>query len=138
MTTYKQIALGSVIKLDDDGAAFDVVPGVITATPPQRSREEVEGRELGDDFEVPILGVEQASEMTILLHYKEDDTEHEKWTTLFESGDEVSVQLVTPHSTPITKEFDCKVKAVGEQEYAANATMRCEVKVQRTSDITVT
>ena len=138
MTTYKQIALGSVIKLDDDGVAFDTVPGVITAAPPQRAREEIEGKELGDDFDVPLLGVELPSEMTILLHYKEDDTEHAKWTTLFDSQDEASIQIVTPHSSPITKEFDCKVKAVGEQEYANNSTIRCEVKVQRISDITVT
>jgi len=138
MTVYKQIGLGSLIKLDDDGVGFDTVPGVITADPPARTREEVEGKELGDDFDVPILGCELPSEMTIMLHYLEDDTEHAKWTTLFESQDDCDMQIVTPHSSPITKEFTCKVKHVGEQQYANNQTIRCEVKVQRTSDITVT
>jgi len=138
MTVYKQIALGAIIKLDDDGVGFDTVPGVISAQPPARTREEVEGRELGDDFEVPILGIEQASEFTITVHYKEDDTEHTKWTTLFESQEDCDIQIVTPHSTPITKEFTCKVKAIEEQEYAPNSTIRADIKVQRTSDITVT
>jgi hypothetical protein len=131
--------MGAIVKLDhDDDASFDVVPGVITATPPPREREDIEGRQLSDTFEVPLMGIELASEFVVTVFYKEDDTEHAKFNTLFTSKANCPIQLITPHASPITKEFEATVKKVVEQEWAANGTLRAEVTFQRTSDVTVT
>lgn len=139
MAEQKQAAFGTIIKLDHDAnGSFDVQPLVINATPPGRDRELIEGKSLGDTFDVPILGIEQQSQFELEQFWHPGQTEHEKCDTLFESGAQAPWQIVTPHATPKTIEFPGKVVKLGPEQLQQGGTYKRKVTVQRTGAITLT
>ena len=135
----KQVAHGTLFKTDvTDGGSFATMTLVKSVTPPPRTREEIDGRTLDDDFEVPLMGIEMASEMSVMQFWEPGDTEHEKLDTAFGAKTDFPVQIVTPHATPVTDEFNVKVKQIEPAELTPNGTFQRTVTFQRTGDITRT
>lgn len=133
----KQVALGTLLKLDhDDNATFNNVTLVTGITPPARMRAEIDGKTLGDSLETSLLGIELKSELEFTQHWHPLDTEHEKLDTLFESGDEVPIQIVTPHATPVTDEFTIQVIKLEPEQLTVDGAYKRKVTCQRTSAIT--
>jgi hypothetical protein len=135
----KQIALGSILKVDhDNNAAFDVMTLVRQITPPPRSRKKIDSLTLGDTFEVSQLGIESESEMEFQQLWHPGDTEHEKLDTLFGSKGQFSVQLITAHGTAVTLEFTVKVTALEPEAWTVDGVYSRKVTLLRTGAITRT
>jgi len=135
----KQIALGTVLKTDIALAATFVSMTLVNQiTPPPRSREETEGRDLGDTLTVPLQGIEAVSRMEFEQFWQPGDTEHENLDTIFDSKAEADFQIVTPHSTPVTDEFTGQVTALTPQELTVQGAYMRRVTITRTSAITRT
>jgi hypothetical protein len=135
----KQIALGSILKIDPTGhVTFTAMTLVRQITPPPRSRKKIEGLTLGDTFEVSELGIESESEMEFQQLWHPGDTEHEKLDTLFGSKNEFGVQLVTAHTTPVTLEFTVKVVSLEPEAWTVDGVISRKVTLVRTSAITRT
>lgn len=139
MPASKQLALGTVLSIDHDGnASYDSMTLVTEVTPPPRKREEVDGKTLGDTFDVPILGIEQKSQMEFMQFWHPGDTEHEKLDTLFGSKASFSARIVTPHSTPKTDEFTCQVLELTPGTLTQGKLYSRKVTLLRTGAITRT
>ena len=135
----RQIALGTVLSLDHDAnAAFDSQTLVVQITPPPRVREEIDGKVLGDTFDVPELGIEQTSKMEFMQFWHPGDTEHEKLDTLFDSKNARPFRIVTPHSTPKTQEFSAKVVGLEPETLEQGSLYKRKVTLLRTTAITLT
>jgi len=135
----KQIALGTILKTDhDQNGSFNNMTLVRQITPPTRVREEIDGKDLGDTLDVPLLGIEQVSKTTFVQFWHPGDSEHEKIDTLFVSKDEFDVQIVTPHATPVTDEFTAQVVSLSPATLETGGTYQREVVLNRTTDITRT
>ncbi len=139
MPASKQLALGTVLSVDNDAnGSFDAMTLVVEVTPPARTREEVDGKTLGDTFDVPILGIEQKSTMEFMQYWHPGDTEHEKLDTLFGSKAKFPARIVTPHATPKTDEFECQVLALAPETLAQGKLYSRKVTLLRTGAITRT
>tara|TARA_R100000808_G_C2120425_1_gene131843 strand:- start:351 stop:767 length:417 start_codon:yes stop_codon:yes gene_type:complete len=135
----KQIALGTVLKTDHDAnAMFDNMTLVSAITPPARTREEIEGKDLGDTLDVPLLGIEAPSRPAFVQFWEPNDSEHEKIDTLFGSKATFGIQIVSPHSVAVTDEFDCKVLSLEPAELNASGVYQRTVTLLRVGDITRT
>ncbi len=135
----KQISLGTILKTDDDSnGSFDTMTLVRSITPPPRQRELIDGLVLSDTFDVPLPGIEQSSQMVFEQLWHPNDSEHEKMDTLFASKASFDVQIVTPHTTPVTDEMT--VKCVGLEPaaletggvYARTVTLQRQGAITRT------
>jgi hypothetical protein len=133
----KQIALGSLLKVDD-GAGFDNQTLVEQITPPPRSRERIDAKILDDTLDVPLLGIEAVSDLEYVQHWEPNDVEHEKLDTYFDSKADLDVQIVTPHTVPVTDEFTCKVTDIGPEVLQPSGAYKRSVTLVRTTDITRT
>jgi len=139
MTATKQAAHGTLFKIDPDGnSSFDTLTLTTDVTPPPRVREEIEGRELADDFEVPILGIEMASKFDVVQFWHPGDTNHELIDTAFDAKTDFAAQIVTSHNTPVTDEFNVKVVGLTPETLTPGGTYKRTVSFLRTSDITRT
>lgn len=135
----RQVSLGSVVKLDhDDNATFDAVGLITNVSPPPRTRQRVNAMVLGDDLETDKMAAEAISDMTITQLWHPGDTEHEKIDTLFDSKDEVSWQIITPHSTPVVDEFVGVVASLDPSPREAGNMIARDFTVHRVSAITRT
>lgn len=135
----KQVAHGTVFKTDvTSGGTFSPMTLVREVTPPGRAREEVDGRTLDDDFDVPLMGIEMASEFSVVQFWHPTDTEHLKLDTAFGAKTVFPVNIVTPHATAITISFSCQVKKLEPAALQPNGTYQRTVTFQRTTDITTT
>lgn len=135
----KQIALGSILKTDHTLAAtFANHTLVDSITPPPREREEIEGKDLGDTLDVPLLGIEAPSRMEYTQFWHPGDTEHELIDTEFDNNAEGAYQIVTPHATPVTDEFTGKVVRIAPEALTPSGAYKRAVTILRTSDITRT
>lgn len=135
----KNVAHGTTLKTDVTLAdSFVAISLVRSIEPPKRTREEIDGRTLDDDFEVPLIGIEVADEMSVEQFWEPGDTEHEKFDTAFGAKSAFSVQIVTPHSTPVTDEFAVILKKLEPASLQPNGTFQRTLTFQRTSDITRT
>lgn len=135
----KHITLGSILKTDhDQDATFENMTLVNQITPPPRSREETEGRDLADTLTVPLQGIEAVSRMEFEQFWEPGDTEHEKLDTLFDSKAEADFQLVTAHDTPVTDEFSGQVTALTPAEWTVQGAYMRRVTITRTTAITRT
>jgi hypothetical protein len=133
MTAAKQVAHGTV--LNNGSSALELV---ISITPPGRVRQEVDAMTLADDFEVPLLGIEQKSEFVANQFWHPGDSNHEALDTAFDNKSELTLQIVTPHSIPVTIEFTAKVSKLEPEELSPGGTYRRRVTFIRTGDITPT
>jgi len=133
----KHIALGTILKTDiaSDGV-FVAHTLVEQITPPNRTREEIDAKVLGDTLDVPLTGIEGVSRMELVQHWEPDDTEHENLDTAFDANAEYDFQIVTPHDTPITDEFSGKVVNLGPETLEPSGAYKRSVTILRTSDIT--
>jgi len=135
----KQIALGTLLKTDiTTPASFVTHTLVKEITPPPRVREEIDGKDLGDTFDVPLLGIEQISKVTFVQYWHPGDTEHEKLDTVFGSRATFAVQIVTPHTVPKTDTFSVKVVRLAPATLSTGGTYQREVELLRTTAITRT
>lgn len=135
----KQIALGTILKTDHNtDATFESMTLVDQITPPARTREEIEGKALGDTLDVPLLGIEAPSRLEFTQYWHPGDSEHEKLDTLFGSKAEFDLQVVTPHSTPVTDEFSGQVVSLSPEQLTPSGAYKRQVVVLRTTAITRT
>jgi hypothetical protein len=139
MAEAKQIGLGTLIKLDSSGGGvFVTQPLVMSATPPPRVREEIDAVGITDTLDVPALGIEQRSYFEFAQFWHPGETEHAKIETMFATNVEGAIQIVTPHATPKTLEFDCKVTKIEPESLDASGMYKRKVTFVRTSAITLT
>jgi len=135
----KQIALGTILKTDHDSdTTFESMTLVSEITPPARAREEIEGKDLGDTLDVPLLGIEAPSRLEFNQFWHPGDTEHEKLDTLFANKTVFSAQIVTPHSTPVTDEATFQVVSLTPEQLTPSGAYKRGVVLLRTSAITRT
>lgn len=135
----KQIALGSILKTDHTLAATFVAHTLVdTITPPAREREEIEGKDLGDILDVPLIGIESPSRMEYTQFWQPGDTEHELLDTELDNNVEGDYQIVTPHATPVTDEFTGKVVRLAPEQLTPSGAFKRQVTILRTSAITRT
>lgn len=135
----KQIALGTLLKTDaTTPATFATHTLVKEITPPPRVREEIDGKDLGDTFDVPLLGIEQVSKVTYKQYWHPGDTEHELIDTKFGNQVEFSIQIVTPHTVPVTDEFTVKVVGMSPETLSTGGVYSRDVELLRTGAITRT
>lgn len=135
----KQIALGTILKTDITLAATFVTHTLVKEiTPPPRLREEIDGKDLGDTFDVPLLGIEQVSKATFKQYWHPGDTEHEKMDTVFGSKISFDVQIVTPHAAPKTDKFTVKCVGLTPETLSNGGVYSRDVTLLRTSAITRT
>ena len=133
----KQAAQASILSLDhDDNATYETMTLVISITPPPRDRELLEGKDLGDTFDVPLFGIENQSQMSFTQFWDESDTEHTKIDTIFGTKFVASWKITTPHGTPQTIDFDGVVVNITPAEIAVGGTYQRTVTVQRVTAIT--
>ena len=133
----KQIALGAILKTDAALASTFVAQTLVSAiTYPPRVREEIEGKDLGDTLDVPLLGIEQVSKGSFTQYWHPDDSVHEEMDTEFGANTGFSIQIVTTHSTPVTDEFAVKVTAITPAELTTSGAFMRTVEFVRTGDIT--
>jgi hypothetical protein len=133
MTATKQVAHGTVFNVGASALSL-----VISVKPPGRTREEIDGMTLSDDFEVPLLGIEQKSEITAKQFWDPGDSNHHAIDTAFDAKTDLSLQIVTPHATPVTDEFTAKVSKIEPTELTPGGTSQRDITFIRTSDITRT
>ena len=139
MAASKQIALGTLLKTDaSTPASFVTMTLVREVTPPPQTREEIDGKDLGDTFDVPLLGIEEVSRCVFTQFWHPGDAEHEVIDTEFDATTEFAVQIVTPHATPVTDEFNVKVVGMTPAQLNTGGTYQREVTLLRTSAITRT
>jgi len=152
MSTKKQIGMGMIVEMDPaGGTSYSAITMAINCTPPGREREIADGGVLGENFHVPVQGREAASEVTIAQFWEPGDTDHELIDTAFDGsggsgsqsiGDVVSFRFVYPHdgtasgSVAPTDAFSGFIKNIGPQSIEVTGTIRREVTIQRTTDIT--
>jgi len=122
----------------DSSTTFDAQTLVVQLTPPPRTREEVDGKTLGDTFDVPELGIEQVSKLEFMQFWHPGDTEHEKFDTLFDSKGACPFRIVTPHATPKTQEFSAKVTGLEPESLEQGGLYKRKVTLLRTTAITLT
>ena len=134
----KQVALGTIVKIGTGAAdALETQNILGELTPVGNSRALIQADALEDELSVPLLGIEEASQMTFTQFWEPGDTLHEKVDALFASQAEKPVQITWP-STLGTREFDGQVVAVTPQSLSASGAITRQVTIQRTSDITDT
>lgn len=139
MTAEKQVAHGTLFKIDVAGnGTFETLTLTRELTPPPREREEVDGRELATEFDVPLLGIETKSSFPVNHFWHPGDTLHEKLDTAFEANTQFPVQIVTPHTVPVTDEFEVKVQKLEPAALQPNGTYQRTVTFLRCTDITRT
>lgn len=129
----KQVAHGSVLNI-----ASSPLQLVISMTPPGRTRQEVDALALADTFEVPLLGIEAKSEIQANQFWHPGDSNHEALDTAFESKANLTLQIVSAHTVPVTQEFTAKVSKLEPEELTANGTWRRKVTFLRQGDVTIT
>jgi hypothetical protein len=135
----KQAALGSILKTDHNSdATFENMTLVSEITHPPRDRARVDAKDLGDALDVPLPGIENPSYCEFTQHWEPGDIEHEKLDTLFDSQTEFPVQIVTPHATPKTDEFNAKVFTLAPETLTPDGAYKRKVTLLRTSAITRT
>jgi len=133
VTALKQVAHGTVLNIGESALEL-----VISVTPPGRVRQEIDGVCLADDFEVPLLGIEQKSEIPAVQFWDPGDANHHALDTAFEAKTDLTLQIVTPHAVPVTDEFTAKVSKLEPEELAPGGAFKRKVTFVRTSDITRT
>lgn len=135
----KQIALGTILKTDCTTPSTFVAHTLVKEiTPPARVREEIDGKDLGDVFDVPLLGIEQVSKVTYKQYWHPGDTEHELIDTKFDDQVEFSIQIVSPHTVPVTDEFTVKVVGITPESLSTGGVWSRDVELVRTGAITRT
>jgi hypothetical protein len=135
----KLLGLGTVVKVDenDDGNSHTSVTLVMSATPPARERELIEGVALSDTLATREAGIETFSEFTFTQFWEPEDTQHASIDTLFDSKAKVEWQVVYSN-TSTTDEFEGFVSRMAPQPIETNNFVMREVTIQRTSAITRT
>lgn len=135
----KTIALGSVVKFDDNNdTIFDVVGEIRNATPPPRSYARIADDDLGDVLETQQQGIEEASDFEFLQLWEDGDTAHEKIDTAFSTKTNFAWQIVYPYTTPRTWEFTGRVMEIAPETLEKGNIIARKVTVHRTSAITKT
>ena len=133
MAKSKQICLGTSVL---NGTTTITMVGSID--PPPRKREMIDGRDMSDALDVPLLGIEERSEFSMEQYWHPGDTEDEAMDTLFGSKAEMTLKIVTPHTVPKTDSIPCKVVGLEPQQVTPNGTFKRKVNFVRTGAITRT
>jgi len=129
----KQIAHGTVLNVG--GSALSLIVGI---TPPPRIRQEIDGTTLTDTLEVPLLGIEQKSEIVANQFWDPGDSSHHAIDTAFDGKTELTLQIVTPHTVPVTDEFTAKVTKLEPEELTPAGAFKRKITLVRTGAITRT
>jgi hypothetical protein len=131
----KHVAHGTVLNIGSSPSPLQLV---VSVTPPGRVRQEIDGLCLADDFEVPLLGIEQKSEVPATQFWDPGDANHEQLDDAFVAKTELTLQIVGGHADPCTDEFTAQVSKLEPEELTPQNAWRRKVTFIRTSDITRT
>lgn len=134
MTAVRQVAHGTVLNTANNTP----LQLVISITPPGRSRQEIDALALADTFHVPLLGIEEKSELSALQFWHPGDSNHEALDTAFEDKSNLTLQIVSDHDEPVTQEFTAMVSKLEPEELAPGGMWKRKVTFLRTGAITVT
>jgi hypothetical protein len=133
----KNLALGSVVKVDHDAdATYTVVGNVTSVTPPGRKRVRVDQTALADTLKTYALGIEDFSEFTFAQYWDPGDTNHEIIDTLFGNNTDVNWQCLYGSAPIQTDQFSGKVSDMTPGELTTDGMIMRTVTVQRTGAIT--
>lgn len=133
MAAHKNVAHGTVFNISSSPLQL-----VVSITPPARTRQEIEATLLGDTLEVPVLGIEQKSEMVANVCYDKRASNHVALVTAFDAKTELTVQIVTAHTEPVTDEFTAQITKIEEDEMAPGSVYKAKITFVRTGAITST
>ncbi len=133
MTAVKQIAHGTILNVGSTAQQL-----VIGITPPPRIRQEIDGTALADTLEVPLLGIEQKSEIVVKQFWDPGDLNHHALDEAFDAKTQLTLQIVTPHAVPVTDEFTAKVTKLEPEELTVGGAFKRKVTLVRTGAITRT
>lgn len=143
-TPKKVLAKGTLVQLSVVGGTLATFGRIETFTPPAREYESLQVPELNpiDDSGNPLpddpteLGDEVPSEFSFVQYYDPRDTDALQLDTWFDAKTELTCAYVTPHETSATKQFNGKIKRLGEEQLAKKNYYKREVVFVRTSAIT--
>jgi hypothetical protein len=133
MAKEKQIAHGTSVL--NDTTTLTLIGSI---DPPPRKREMIDGRDMQDDFDVPLLGIEERSEFALEQYWHPNSEEDEELDAAFEDKTELTIKLVSPHASPVTDSIPCKVVSLEPQQLVPNGVYKRKVGFVRTGDITRT
>lgn len=139
----KQLGCGTILKLDhDNDNAYDAMTLVEDITLPPEIPSRAEAVELTDKIIVPVLGPDETSEFEFNQYWHPGDTEHEKLDTHLNTpatrNTPMGVQVVTPHATPVTIEFQALVAGLTKPTITNRGYYKRTVTMIRTTPITRT
>lgn len=106
--------------------------------PPPRKRAMIDGRDMTDAFDVPLLGIEERSEFSLEQYWHPGEAEDEAFDTAFANKTELTMKIVTPHSTPKTQSIPCKVVGLEPQSLTPDGLFKRKINFVRTGAITLT
>lgn len=148
----KSVALGTLIRIDfAGGSTYATVARTKGHTPPDQVGTEADGKELGDTFEVPIMGIEGPSTYTLTQYWYPGDTVSDSFVAAFNnrrldagaSGGVLGVQLAYPHDGVAqtdnmpTEEFTARVIGITKEPVGdPNGVYLWTITMRRTSAIT--
>jgi len=139
MAEAKQVAQGTLFKVDvADDSSFTTVPLVQEIEPPNRELEAIDAVVITEDFQVPEMGMEMPSEVAVSMLWHPGESLHEELDTAFDAKTEFPAQIVSPHGTPVTDEFNVQVKSMVPGPLTPSGMWTRRVVFQRTGDITRT
>jgi len=137
MVQAKQLALGSLVKVDHDADTVYTTVGLTrTITPPGRSRVNVDGTVLADTLKTNEPGVEDFSEFSFMQLWHPNDTNHELIDTLFGAKTKVNWQVLYGATPVSTDQFAGYVSQLGNEALEIDGVISRVVTVQRTGAIT--
>lgn len=133
MAKAKTIAHGSSLQ---NGTTTCTLVAAID--PPPRRRAMIDGRDMTDDFDVPLLGIEERSEWSVEQYWTPGEAEDDAFDTAFGAKTELTMKIVTVHSTPKTLSIPCKVVGLEPQQLTPDGLYKRKINFVRTGDITTT
>lgn len=133
MAKAKQIAHGTSVL--NNTTTLTLVGSV---DPPGRKWAMIDGRDMSDDFDVPLIGIEERSEFSLEQYWHPGEAEDDAFDTAAAAKTALTIKIVTPHSTPKTLSIPCKVVGLSPQSLTPDGLYKRKIDFVRTGDITVT
>lgn len=133
MAKVKQVAHGTSVL--NNTTTLTLIGSI---DPPARKRAMIDGRDMTDDFDVPLLGIEERSEFSLEEYWHPGEAEDEAFDTAFGAKTELTIKMVTPHTTAKTASIPCKVVGLEPQQLTPDGLYKRKINFVRTGDITWT
>jgi hypothetical protein len=133
MAKAKQIAHGTSVL--NNTTTLTLIGSI---DPPPRKRALIDGRDMADAFDVPLLGIEERSEWSLEEYWQPGDTEDEAFDTAFGAKTELTMKIVTPHTVPKTDSIPSKVVGIEPQTLTPDGLYKRKINFVRTGAITRT